>query len=139
MEVVLEKLVQWFEKIFNRLPKMAQIFLIAGIYAVFQMLVPVLLFDYSSVLGVFWIVILLVYTGLLVFAVSWLFHRREIRYLEGMYGTDFVLNAFPGAKKRRERKAGKKAQKMRKAAAKLSKKAERDARRLRDKRDAGLM
>lgn len=135
----MEKLVQWFEKIFNRLPKMAQIFLIAGIYAVFQMLAPVLLFDYSSELGVFWIVILIIYTGLLVFAAAWLFHRREIRYLEAMYGTEFVLDAFPREKRRRERKAERKEREMKKRAVKHSRKAEREARRLRDKRDAGLL
>ena len=135
----MEKFVLWFEKIFNRLPNMVQIFLIAGIYAVFQMLAPVLLFDYSSELGVFWIVLFFVYTGLLVLATAWLFHRREIRYLEGMYGTEFVLNAFPKEKKRRERKAEKKERELKKTAVKLSKKAEREAQRIRDKRDAGLL
>ncbi len=104
---VLEKLLQGLEKQFNRLPNIVQILAIGGGYAVFQLLVPVLLFDYSSELGIFWILILLAYTALLVVLTAWLFYRREIRYLEGMYGTDFVFQAFPKERRRRERKAQK--------------------------------
>ena len=125
---------------------MVQIYLIGGIYAVFQLLVPVLLFDYSSVLGVFWIVLFFLYTGVLVLLTAWLFHRREIRYLEGMYGTDFVLDAFPKERKRRERKAVKLARKVEKQAVKTerqavkyTRKAEREAQKARDRRDAGLI
>ena len=114
----MEKLLMWFEKLYNRLPNMVQIFLIGAAYALFQMLAPVLLFEYSSVLGVYWIVILIVYSAVLVFLTAWLFHRREVRYLEGMYGTEFMLNAFPGERKRRERKAARNMRKAEKAAEK---------------------
>lgn len=98
------KIVIWLEKRFDRLKPLTQVILIGGVYAVMQLLVPVLLFDYSEVLGVFWVILLVLYTAILVLSAAYLFYRREIRYLEGMYGTDFVLNAFPKEKKRRERK-----------------------------------
>lgn len=98
------KIVIWLEKRFDRLKPLTQVILIGAVYAVMQLLVPVLLFDYSEVLGVFWVILLVLYTAILVLSAAYLFYRREIRYLEGMYGTDFVLNAFPKEKKRRERK-----------------------------------
>ena len=124
----MEKILMKIEKLYNHLPYRVQILGIAAVYGILQLLVPVLLFDYSSRLGVFWILLLLLYTALLVVSSGWLYYRHEIRYLEGMYGTDFVLNAFPGERKRRERKA-----------AMAERKAAKKAKRAADLRDAGLL
>lgn len=120
--MLMEKLLLFFERKFNSMKPMSQILLIGSVYGVLQLLAPVLLFYYSEDLGILWIVLFAAYTGLLIFAAGWIFYRREIHTLEAMYGTDFIYQAFPKEKKRRERKAKKTAEKALRKAEKLHRK-----------------
>lgn len=127
----MEKLLLFFERKFNGMKPLGQIILIGSVYGVLQLLAPLILFYYSEDLGVFWIVLFAAYTGLLILTTGWIFYRREIHTLEAMYGTDFIYQAFPKEKKRRERKA-------KKAAKRALKKAEKLHRKEIERRDLGL-
>ena len=111
----MEKLIMFIEKKFDNLKPLTQILLIGSIYGVMQLLIPVLLFDYSDELGVLWIILFVLYTAALVLSTAWIYHRKEVRNLEALYGTEFVFKAFPREKIRREKKAAREKRKAEKA------------------------
>lgn len=73
-------------------------------YSVGQLLIPVLLFYFSSDLGVWWFILLIIYIALWLTGISLLWRRKEMRAMRATYGEDFFYKAYPREKKREERR-----------------------------------
>ena len=100
----MKKLIHALTAFYFSLPNLIQVFLILLVYLVLQGLPSVLLIMNSEKLGIWWIVILILYSVLILSLTGLILYRREIRSLKAQYGTEFVYRAFPREKRRDERK-----------------------------------
>ncbi|GEM_PF-3788475 len=104
----LRRVGEWIHRFYIALPPLVQVLILVGIYLVFQALVPIVLIINSEDLGIWWSIILGVYMLAVALTTGYIMHRRRIKQLKALYGDEFVYIAFPGEKKRDERKAAKK-------------------------------
>ena len=62
---------------------------------------PILLFDYSSVLGIWWSVLLTAYSAALTAVLAYFLYRKEMHKLKYLLGEELFYKKFPKERKRR--------------------------------------
>lgn len=93
-----------FEAWFNSRPPIVLTVFAVLAYMIGQATVPVLLFYFSDRLGVWWLILLVLYIGALIAGTALIWHRKEMRVLRANYGDEFYFKAYPREKKREERR-----------------------------------
>lgn len=89
------------------LPPTLQFALSKGVFLL-ALIPPILLFEHSQDLGYWWAALLLLYSAVLIYILSRISYRREMKVLRHDLGDEQFFRAFPAERRREERRVRRK-------------------------------